>query len=143
MFPCGKSRCQICKFISQGRTFSDSLSKHTFHINHRFNCDSVEVVYFLLCERCDKQYVSITTTTFRIRFNNHKSSLGRFDKGQSGNPGERLCAHFFADGHWGLSDLSATITDKVDVNNPTEREGFWAYKLNILIPMGFDTCDFF
>ena len=64
MLPCGKSRCQICEFIPVGRTFSDSLSKHTFYINHRFNCDSVGVVYLLLCKRCDKQYVGSTTTNF-------------------------------------------------------------------------------
>ena len=43
---------------------------------------------------------------------------------------------FLADGYRGLSDLSATIIDKIDVNNPTEGEGFWAYKLNTLTPMG-------
>ena len=50
---------------------------------------------------------------------------------------------YFADGHRRLSDLSAAIIDKVDVYNPTEREGFFTYKLNTHIYMGLNTCDFF
>lgn len=143
MCPCGKTRCQICKFIMGGRTFSDSFSKQEFYINYRFDCDSVGVVYLLSCKKCNKQYVGNTTTSFRKRFNNHKSSLQRYGRGQRGIPGEYLYAHFFSNGHGGLSDLSATIIDKTNVNNPTEREGFWTYKLNTLIPMGLNTCDFF
>ena len=62
--------------------------------------------------------------SFRKRFNNHKSSLIRYGKGQRGISGEHLYAHFFGVGHEGLSDVSVKIIDKTNVNEPTIREGF-------------------
>ena len=34
------------------------------------------------------------------------------------------------------------IIDKTNVNDPTNREGFWAYKLNSFIPQGLNLRDF-
>ena len=46
-------------------------------------------------------------------------SFGRYGNGQRNIPGEHLYAHFFTEGHDGLTDLSGNIIDKLDVNNPT------------------------
>lgn len=59
---------------------------------------------------------------FRIHFNNHKSSLNRYGRGQQNVPEEHLYLHFFEDGHEGLSDLVAKITDKMDTRDPMARE---------------------
>ena len=47
------------------------------------------------------QYVGNRVTQFRLRFNNHKSSLLRFGKGQRGICGQGLYAHFFLTRAWG------------------------------------------
>ena len=78
-----------------------------------------------------------------MRFNNHKSSLLRYGKGQRGMAGEHLYEHFFEAGHEGLSDMAYKIIDKTDFNKPVEREGFWAYKLNTFVPHGLNVRDFF
>ena len=78
----------------------------------------------------------------RKRFNNHKSSINRYTKGQRGIPGEHLYAHFFQSDHNGMKDLSVMIIDKTDVKDPTRREGFWAYKLNSFIPLGLNSREF-
>ena len=44
-----------------------------------------------------------------------------------GSPGEQLHRHIFEQGQSGLEELRAQVTDKVDVKNPTNREGLWAY----------------
>ena len=37
--------------------------------------------------------------------------------------------HFLEAGHKGIEDMRVMIIDKTNVNEPTNREGFWAYKL--------------
>ena len=60
------------------------------------------MIYLISCKKCKKNYVGSTVTTFRKTFNDHKSSMIKFEKGQRGIPGEHLYKHFFEDGHKGL-----------------------------------------
>lgn len=113
-----------------------------YFINFEFNCDSCSVVYLIKCKKCSKIYVGSTITSFRKRFNNHKSSLTRYGKGQRNIPGAHLYAHFFVGDHNGLEDVSVMIIDRCDANEPTEREGFWAYQLGSFTPEGLNTRDF-
>ena len=48
-----------------------------------------------------------TITSFRNRFNNHKS-MNRYGKGQRGIAGEHLYAPFFEEGHRRIEDISVT-----------------------------------
>ena len=43
---------------------------------------------------------------------------------------EHFYPHFFEEGHRGIEDILVTTIDKTNVNEPTQRERFWAYKLN-------------
>ena len=110
-----------------------SVQQRVFCINHHFDCNSQGVIYLITCGKCSKQYVRSTITTFRLRFNNHKSSINRFSKGQRGLSGQHLYEHFFEEGHSGLNDFRAQIIDVTDVNKPTERESFWIEKLNTYV----------
>ena len=73
MFCCGKVRCKVCNYVKPRTTFVGNVAKRSFHIDHSFDCYSSGVTYLITCRRCNKQYVG-STTTFKIRFNNHKSS---------------------------------------------------------------------
>ena len=84
------------------------------------------------------QYVGNTVTQFRLRFNNHKSSLLRFGKGQRGICGQGLYAYFFEQGHGGLRDLQVQIIDVTDINKPNERESFWIEKVMTYCPKGLN-----
>ena len=112
-----------------------------YYINFSFDCDSAGLIYLLTCKRCSKIYVASTVTSFRKRFNNHKSSLKRFGKGQRGIAGEHLYGHFFEEGHKDIEE-SVKIIDRTDVNDPTYREGFWTYKLDTFVPKGLNLRDF-
>ena len=121
--------------------FCSFVEKHTFCINYHFDCDSQGVIYLISCKKCGKQYVGSTITSFRYRFNNHKSSLTRFGREQRGICGEHLYSHFFSKGHSGLTDVSVPIIDKTDIGDPTTREGFWTHKLKCFTPLGLNIMD--
>ena len=139
MRKCSKSRCRICQFVEEGDTFGENAE---YCINFLFDCDSPGVVYLIKCKTCSKIYVGSTITSFRKRFNNHKSSANRFGNGARGIAGEHLYEHFFQSGHNGLEDIVVKIIDRADVNDPTRREGFWAYKLDSFVPKGLNIRDF-
>ena len=140
MVKCNKKRCQVCNFIRQGDKFRSSVTGKTYYVNHVFDCDSegVRPIYLITCKKCGLQYVGNTVTTFRLRFNNHKSSMMRYGKGQRGMGGQKLYAHFYTEGYEGLMDLEIQMMDITDVNRPNERESFWIEKLNTYCPSGLN-----
>ena len=88
-------------------------------------------------------YVGSTTTSFRRRFDHHKSSVKRYGNGQRDIPGEQLYAHFYEGGHEGIKDLLVKIIDRTDISDSTKREGFLPYKLESFLHKGLSLMDFF
>ena len=72
---CNSNRCQICNFLSLGRSFRSHITSKEFSTNYNLDCNSNNVVYLISCKKCNIQYVGSTTTKFRTRFNNHKSRI--------------------------------------------------------------------
>ena len=85
---------------------------------------------WLNVKKCLKLYFGSTIIAFRTRFNNHKSSMKRYEeiwrRSKGYSRGAFVCP-FFEEGHAGLADVEVIIIDKTNVNNPTERKGIWAY----------------
>ena len=102
---CGSNRCQICNFLCVGRTFCSKTNGKEFRINHNLNCNSENMVYLITCKVCGIQYVGSTNTTFRFRFNNHRSRINAHLKLSSGNKSndDFLYQHFHTSGHLELS----------------------------------------
>ena len=141
MFCCRKNRCKICQFIRTGAVFWGSAEKCASYINHHFECNSQWAVYLITCKKCKKQYVSSTITAFQTHFNNHKSWLSKFGKGQSNICGEQLYSHFFSDGDSSLTNIPVQVIDLLDMRDFTVRKGFWIYKLNCCAPLVFNSKD--
>ena len=80
-FRCGKARCQVCGYMSEGSRFRCNVSGREYDINSDFNFDSSRVVNLLGCKVCGKQCVGSTFTSFRARFNNYKSYSRKFSSG--------------------------------------------------------------
>ena len=141
LFCCGKARCKVCRFVKTDSTFKSTVEGRSSHINHSFECDSSGVAYLITC-KCSKQYIRSTITPYRIRFNNRKSSLNRFGRGQRGICGEHLYPHFYVEDCLRLQDVIVEIKDITDVRKPTERESFWIEKLKCFIPLGLNVKEF-
>ena len=81
-------------------------------------------MYLVTCKKCGWQYVGNTVTSFRLRFNNHKSSMMRYCKEKRGMGGQKLYAHFYTEGHEGLMDLEIQVIDVTDVSRPMNGKVF-------------------
>ena len=80
------------------------------------------MIYLIKSKKCSKKYVGSTITSFRKPFNNHRSSINRYGRGQRGIPGEQLYRHFIEQRQIGLEELRIQIIGKVDVKDPTNIE---------------------
>ena len=47
----------------------------TYKINQNLNCSSKNVVYWASCNKCNLQYLSSTSTEFKVCFRNHKKNV--------------------------------------------------------------------
>ena len=72
---CGK-RCDLCKnFLLQTSKFESSATGRQYPIRQKLTCSSKNVIYLATCNKCNLQYVGSTSTEFKVRFRNHKSSM--------------------------------------------------------------------
>ena len=143
---CGDRRCQVCKHLKIGDSFTSKRTGKQYSINSDLNCNSTNVVYLLSCKVCGVQYVGSTTTRFRLRFNNHKSRirahsrLSLDDKSRD----DLIYQHFCGPAHNGIEDVSIQLIDQVNNDNDLlDREGQWAYRLKSVKPHGLNESDFF
>ena len=67
-FKCKKSRCQVCLNVNETDTFTSTVTKKTYKINHKFDCSDKCLIYLLTCKKCLIQYVGKTADEFRYRF---------------------------------------------------------------------------
>lgn len=73
--PCGKPRCNTSHHVNTNPEVR--IGKSKIHLKP-FSCDSSNVVYLLYCNKCSNScYIGETRTKFRLRFNNHLSSIRR------------------------------------------------------------------
>ena len=145
---CGNKRCMICKeHLKIGQSFTSKKTNKSYSINYHLDCNSENVVYLLSCRVCNLQYVGSTVTSFRLRFNNHKSRIATHSKASRAykDMDDPLYKHFCSAGHQGVKDVEVTLIDRVSGNecDLREKEGQWGYRLKTLTPDGLNTNDFF
>ena len=90
---CGRKNYEICHILHQGDTFQSSNTGKQYKVKFSFSCNSRNVGYLLTCKICEKQYVCSTVTKFRSIFNQYKSNMNLYWKGQSGFMQEPLIEH--------------------------------------------------
>ena len=90
---------------------------------------------------CDKQYVGSTTTKFRLRFNQYKSNMTKYLKGQRGAKvkQEKLFEQFCTENHdRTLKSMKVQIIDHCDPQDQEKREFFWEHTLDTHYPKGLN-----
>ena len=134
-------RCQICPLMTGENSFKCTYNGKEFKINFSFNCTSENVIYLFTCMICGKQYVGSTTTKFRLRFNQYKSNMTKYLKGQRGAKvkQEKLFEHFCTENHdRTLKSMKVQIIDHCDPQDQEKREFFWEHTLDTHYPKGLN-----
>ncbi|CAN8013568.1 unnamed protein product [Ixodes persulcatus] len=73
--PCQTPRCEICEYVETTNLVTSANSDFSFKITGNLNCGTRNVIYLLRCKLCNMDYIGQTSTSFRLRFNNHKSHV--------------------------------------------------------------------
>ena len=71
---CNLPRCKTCKIIKceKKQTF---LHNRIIIFNSNMKCNSSNVIYALLCSKCDLFYIGKTSTPLNIRVNLHRNQI--------------------------------------------------------------------
>ena len=138
-FTCDKTRCDLCKnFFVNSRTFSSAQTGKTYFVRQELSCNSSNVIYLIHCKKCNLQYVGSTTTEFKVRFRNHKSSM------KTNKKTCEVAIHFNRTPHV-LSDFTFQCIDQIQTSTSenTEhllitKEAYWSAQLFSLSPFGLN-----
>ena len=72
---CMKPCCQVCDMLDTGTKLQIPGRSSTIQPGNH-NCDSYNIVYLLMCDKCDSEnYIRETSNKLRLRLNNHKKSI--------------------------------------------------------------------
>ena len=63
--------------------FQSFVTKESYKINHKLDCDSKCFIYLFSCKTCGLQHVGSTVERFRFRWNNNKNC--QMEAAQGGN----------------------------------------------------------
>ena len=133
---CDKKRCEVCVNVCETDTFSSTVTRETFKINHKLNCDDKCLIYLFTCKCCGKQYVGETTGEYRFRWNNNKYNDSKYTRDEDGFQ-EHLFRHFHSGEHTGfLKNIKITLIDKTDGQNPKKRKDYSRRTLKTYAPFG-------
>ena len=70
-----KPRCQVCDILDTRNKLQIPGTSFTI-LPGNYNCDSCNIVYLLMCSKCDSEnYIGETSNRLRLRLNNHKKSI--------------------------------------------------------------------
>ena len=85
---CMKPRCQFCDILDSRNKVQIPGTSSTI-LPGNYNCDSCNIVYLLICSKCDSgNYIGETSNRLRLGLNNHKKSI------RDNNWGFLVAVHF-------------------------------------------------
>ena len=140
-FKCNGKGCQVYINVTESNTFSRSVDKKEYVINHSFNCNDKCIIYLLTCNKCKMQYVGKTVNDFRLRWNNYKDNNRKYLRKESCIQ-QHLFEHFSSKGHNSFLDVAFIIfIDKTHPKEPNKQEHYWRHTLKTMAPQGLNVED--
>ena len=112
-YPCGRPRCLTCKYTTPRTNVQGPKSVYT--IRDRFTCQSVNVVYCIVCRRCSVLYIGETGRRIRERFSEHLRSI------RNHSPGFPVAEHFNSPSH-SLDDITVCGLKHCSGGNTSRRQ---------------------
>lgn len=97
--PCHRPVCLTCPYVF--RTHFITFPKDTFVVRESFSCVSRNIIYVIVCSRCNMQYIGETGRRLADRFREHL----RDTDSQNGSP---VSSHFNQIDHRGTRDMTVS-----------------------------------
>ena len=110
----------------------------TVFTQQRLSRNSTNVVYLVHSIKCNLLYVGSTTTEFKVRFRNHKSSMKTNKKTCEVAIHFNKTAHTFADFTFQCIDQIRTSTNHDTDKLLITKEAYWSAQLFWLAPFGLN-----
>ncbi|XP_071846388.1 uncharacterized protein [Apostichopus japonicus] len=101
-YPCNRSRCNTCKYVTSNIVLRITGPKNSFIIKHHFSCISTNVIYVIICQRCNLLYIGETKRRLADCITEHLRSI------KSKFPGYPVASHFNSPSPCKITDFSVT-----------------------------------
>jgi len=132
---CLTRRCVTCKYAAETDTFGGVHRSDKYPIKYDLDCRSSNVIYMIICNKCNLQYIGETGRTLGLRFRDHLYAIRH-------NTPTPIGSHFNQTGHT-LQDVSVLAIDSLyQVSGSPEMrknlEKQWQNKLQTIHPRGLN-----
>ena len=131
---CLHSQCQLCPKISVWRILYSACTHQPFPLTgSHITCTHSNVIYCLLCIKCNKMYVGQTSLNLRLWFRKHRASSK--DKKKMWP-----LYHHFRQGHYSFENDHRVIPlESCRKEHLLERERYWIDSLQTITPHGLNS----
>ena len=68
---CKKPNCPTCPFVIVGKEVKCEITGIKFKINYYSDCDTINLIYCILCTKCRQNYIGETSRSLDARFREH------------------------------------------------------------------------
>ena len=134
------SSCRTCDLSSNLQEFIVTATGEKIQINQKITCKDKNVIYCILCLRCDMQYVGKTTMQMKTRASQHRRNveLARLDKLKGkDDPATKITpvAQHFSQRNHSEADMFFFAIEKVINSDPHvigTRERFYIDRMQVL-----------
>ena len=134
-FPCNRVRCNTCPVVSKNTLLNIvGPNGNKFTVNQHFTCTSQNVVYILVCGRCNSLYVGETKRRLADRVTEHLRSI------RQNLQGYPVASHFNPPSPCSIMDLTVTaaIMCRGSDRDRLSAENRLIMKLGTLSPHGLN-----
>ena len=129
---CADKRCKICPRAEGRRVLFSTVSNTPYTFRETFTCTDTSLIYCIICSKCGKLYIGLTSNSLRVRFRAHR----HFSETKRRIP---LYRHFARKSHDFLRDHRIVPLEHCEPDALPEREAFWIRTLHTLIPHGLNS----
>ena len=132
---CSHSQCQLCHKIIHRRILYFAYTDQPFHLTDSYiTCTHSNVVYCLICIKCNKMYIGQTSLNLRLRFRKHRASAK--DEKKKMWP---LYRHFRQGHHSFENDHRVIPLESCRKELLLVRERYWIDSLQTTLPHGVNS----
>lgn len=128
---CLRRICTSCPFINESPAIK--FPNRIFYINDYFTCSSINVIYVIICKRCNKMYIGETGRRLSDRFHDHMLDIRT-------NKDTPVAVHFNKRDACSVNDISITCLQSCKGGKVTRlaMESQLILELGVLSPYGIN-----